>query len=52
LIEGLAAFTLSWPYDDFAGDCSDPEAWGELPRLKFNELTKAILSDLGQLGNE
>ena len=52
LIVGLAAFTLSWPYDELAGEPSDPEAWGELPRTKFNELTKAILADLGALGNE
>ena len=52
LIEGLAAFTISWPYDEAAGDCSDPEAWGELKRTQFNELTKAILADLGALGNE
>ncbi len=49
LIEGLAAFTVSWPFD---GEPSDPEAWGELPRTRFNELTKAILADLGALGNE
>lgn len=46
---GLAAFTVSWPYD---GEPSDPEAWGELKRTQFNEITKAILEDLGQLGNE
>jgi hypothetical protein len=46
---GLAAFTLSWPYD---GDSDDPEAWGDLKRTQFNELTKAILEDLGALGNE
>jgi hypothetical protein len=52
LIEGLAAFTISWPYNSAAGEPGDPEAWGELKRTQFNELTKAILADLGALGNE
>ena len=49
LQEGLASFTISWPFD---GDASDPADWGELKRSEFNALSKAILEDLGSLGNE
>ena len=51
LQEGLAAFTVSWPFDS-CGEASDPVAWGELKRSEFNALSKAILTDLGSLGNE
>ena len=49
LQEGLAAFTLSWPFD---GDATDAADWGELKRSEFNALSTAILTDLGSLGNE
>jgi hypothetical protein len=46
---GLAAFTLSWPFD---GEPSDVAAWGELKRTDFNAMSRGILKDLGTLGNE
>jgi hypothetical protein len=49
LQQGLASFTLSWPFD---GDATEAADWGELKRSEFNALSKAILEDLGNLGNE
>ncbi len=49
LQEGLSEFVLSWPFE---GEPSDVEAWGELKRSQFNEVTAGVLGDLGEMGNE
>ena len=49
MIEGLAVFVISWPFE---GDPSDPEAWGELRRTEYNAAVTAVVEDLGQLGED
>ena len=48
LQEGLSEFVITWPFE---GDPSDVEAWGELKRTQFNDVTSTVLGDLGELGN-
>lgn len=45
----LSGFILSWP---FKGDPTKPADWGKLKRSEFNAVTKGVMEDLGDLGNE
>ena len=49
LMEGLSAFVVEWPFE---GDPSDIEAWRNLRRSQFNDVTTAVVKDIGDLGNE
>lgn len=45
----LSGFILSWP---FKGDPKKAADWGQLRRSEFNAVTKGVMEDLGELGNE
>lgn len=49
LMGGLSEFVTEWP---FGGDPSDIEAWRDLRRSQFNQVTQAVIEDIGELGNE
>lgn len=48
LIESMASFVTAWPLDS---DPTDPEAWLDLPRTQFNDITEAVMTGLGDSGN-
>jgi hypothetical protein len=49
IISNLAVFVTAWPFE---GEPSDPEAWEDLARSEFNTTVKAVMEDLGKLGEE
>lgn len=49
LMEGLSEFVTEWPFE---GDPSELDAWRNLRRTQFNAVTSAVVTDIGELGNE
>lgn len=49
MLEALAGFVTEWP---FKGDPSDASSWDGLRRSEFAATTKALMEDLGELGEE
>lgn len=49
MITGLSSFVITWSEE---GDPTDPEAWNDLRRIKFNDTVLAVVEDLGTLGEE
>ena len=47
LIESLTSIVVSWTY---GGEPSNPEDWDALRRSEFNAIVKAVVEDLGALG--
>ncbi len=49
IISGLCGFVVEWPFE---GDPKDPEAWGELRRSEFGDITAGVVKNLGDSGEE